>query len=463
MSDVSQSDQPGSFRAAVDLFLKERLSDKLEKLASDDPKRNELIEQYQRDVWVSDAARRVSQIQAVTHSLKPIHPDAKGTNLYVAPKKLASLDLVGSHALGEQFDQDVVGNAAALDVYKFLRLQCKGKTLLDALLEGDSDAMLALSNDNEVALALKDAFIGLVATRSDNMVSHVLAKQLYWCVENDPCNDGDYHLVAPLYPTSLVHSVYTRIQDARFGETNKAVRDARRGKKHFDGVLIDYLNLAVQKLGGTKPQNISQLNSERKGNNYLLSSAPPQWTSSSMRLPKGHTSIFTRIYDSRPEVRVTIRALIRFLEDAPQNVETRTRVERYIGRLTGELIALAGEMQMQLEAGWSRDVDYENLPRYEKLWLDPKRVTLSEEDEFAGQWLQMDWPSEVAKRFSQWINNKLAGKYAVGDAEAQEWKKLLQGELEWEQQLRSIRVGLDGPAHAYTRQSHQELTGGGQS
>ena len=38
-----------------------------------------------------------------------------------------------------------------------------------------------------------------------------------------------------------------------------------------------YASLAVQELGGTKPQNISQLNSERRGDNYLLASLPPVW------------------------------------------------------------------------------------------------------------------------------------------------------------------------------------------
>ena len=104
-------------------FLQERLADKHDGVAPDDPKHAALRQQFDSPTWLADAAKRVGQLQAVTHSLKPLHPAAKGTNLYVAPSTLAGLPLVGSHCLGQNFDLDVVGNAAALDVYKLLKLE----------------------------------------------------------------------------------------------------------------------------------------------------------------------------------------------------------------------------------------------------------------------------------------------------------------------------------------------------
>ncbi len=68
-------------RSLIQGFITERLATKLEGLAEDDPKRATLLAQYVPDVWLEDAARRAGQIQAVTHTLKAIHPDAKGTNL----------------------------------------------------------------------------------------------------------------------------------------------------------------------------------------------------------------------------------------------------------------------------------------------------------------------------------------------------------------------------------------------
>lgn len=461
MSDVSQSDQPVNFSAAIDLFLKGRLSDKLDKLASDDPKREVLIEEYQRDVWLEDAARRVSQIQAVTHSLKPIHPDAKGTNLYVAPANLASLDVVGSHVLGSTFERDVVGNAAALDVYKFLKVTCAGTTLLDALGKGDPAALQALSKDQEKAKELKGAFLGLVATRDNVFSSHVLAKQVYWCVADDPCDDNSYHLMSPLYPTSLMHSFYRQIDNDRFGEQNKLARQARRQKESFDGVVHDYPNLAVQKLGGTKPQNISQLNSERKGVNYLLSSLPPQWKSTQLRLPKGATSIFDKQFGARPEVRRIEAALLKFLQSDPTpNIHTRERVDAYLDRLTSEVVTMASEIQDVTSVGWSMDEAFHELSRTEKLWLDPRRSTLVGEDDFAAEWLMMDWPSAIAKRFAQWVNGRLSKAFEMTDDEAREWRSVLHNDDTWEQSLRDLRREMGAPVHLNTKKSHAELIEG---
>ena len=86
--DTHPSQSARGLRAAMEQFLQQRLEGKLEKLSDDDPKREALQAQFQFETWVSKAADRAIQIQLVTHSLKPIHPDAKGTNLYVSPTEL---------------------------------------------------------------------------------------------------------------------------------------------------------------------------------------------------------------------------------------------------------------------------------------------------------------------------------------------------------------------------------------
>ena len=302
-----------SYRAAITGFLQERLQTKLDKLKPDDPQRGELLASFAHDMWLANAAKRVEQIQAVTHSLKPIHPDARGTNLYVEPTRLPTLTELGSHALGEQFIGDVVGNAAALDVYKLLKLEVNGRSLLTALLAQDADALAALHTDPEQVQALRNAFVSLTQPRAEGPSSHTLAKQLYWLTGDGACADADYTLLAPLYATSLAHAVHAQVQEGRFGESNKAARQAKKERKVHDGVFHDYPGLAVQNMGGTKPQNISQLNSERRGMNYLLSSLPPQWKVSEKRLPVSTDSVFGHYFGSRHLVRQTVQALRAFL------------------------------------------------------------------------------------------------------------------------------------------------------
>lgn len=134
-------ERSAALRSAIERFLQERLEAKLKPLPPDDPKRQTLLAQFEFKTWIDDAARRASQIQAVTHALKATHPDARGTSLYRPPAELVRHPLVGSHCLGEDFAGDVVGNAAALDVNKFLNVVHDGHTLLDRMLTGDSDML----------------------------------------------------------------------------------------------------------------------------------------------------------------------------------------------------------------------------------------------------------------------------------------------------------------------------------
>lgn len=433
MSETQVAGHRLGFRATVDAFIQERLQAKLDKLKPDDEtQRAELIAQYRYDTWLQNAAKRVQQIQAVTHSLKPIHPDARGTNLYVQPSALASLTELGSHALGANMTPDVVGNAAALDVYKLLKLEVAGVSLLAALQANQPEALQALHADPQQAQALRDAFVGLTLAREGGASSHVRAKQLYWLAGNDPCDDGAYHLLAPLYATSLAHAVYAPLQDARFGETNKVARQARRDGKAHDGLYQEYRDLAVQKMGGTKPQNVSQLNSERGGINYLLASLPPPaWNASQRYLPLHASSVFERAFGARPAVRGTVKAFLAFLlTDPASNRFTRQQVDDFLDALVDELVIYAGEMQSQ-SAGWTLDERYDDLVLPEKLWLDPERVNLQEESEFAQDWYRKEWPVQVGKRFANWLNAQLQGKLPVGDAEALKWQRVLLADESW--------------------------------
>ena len=442
MSEAPDTGGKAGYRAAISAFLQERLQAKLDKLKPDDPQRDEVIASFAHDVWLACAAKRVEQIQAVTHSLKPIHADARGTNLYVEPRTLPPLAELGSHALGERFVGDVVGNAAALDVYKMLKLEVNGRSLLTALLAQDADALAALHTDPAQAQALRDAFVSLTQPRAEGPSSHTLAKQLYWLTGTDACDDSHYILLAPLYATSLAHAVHAQVQEDRFGEANKAARQARRERKVHDGVFHDYPGLAVQNMGGTKPQNISQLNSERRGMNYLLSSLPPKWKVNAQRFPTHADSVFTRYFDSRPLVRQTVKTLRRYLESNPNPVkDTRDHRKELVDMLVDEMVNMAAELQHALPPGWTLDDPrFSALNEDEQTWLDALRAELPEEDDFANRWLAMEWPDAIGTRFGNWLNARLEGKLSFSDIEFRAWKKeLLTDEDGFSQQLRERR------------------------
>lgn len=411
-----------AIRAVITEFLVGRRDGKLEKLSPDDPKRPELLAQFEPATWLEDAARRVVQIQAVTHSLKPIHPEAKGSSLYRPPQSVATGPWVSTHCLGEKFESDVVGNAAALDVYKFLKLAHDGQSFLDMAVNGDADFIAALSTDEDAGRQWAAAFSGLASGRS-KASSHSNAKQLYWLLDADEQSahdDGAYHLLAPLYPTSLVHRVYQQLQDDRFSDEAKAARAARKAGAHHVRSVHEYPNLAVQKLGGTKPQNISQLNSERRGDNCLLASVPPVWRSAAVRPLLGVSSLF-KVWRRRPSVSQQARALRRFLEaKPPANVETRLRVRAWVDALVDELIQFQAEL-LTLESGWSQSDDCD-LPMAQRVWLDPDAQATRN---------PLEDPEEaVAADFSRWLNAQLRNPLPVGDNEFVEWRKLAHTQLQ---------------------------------
>lgn len=417
------------FRTTIANFINERKEAKLKGAEPGDD--TPTAAKYDYATWLADAARRVTQIQAVTHVLKATHPDARGTSLYVDPSTLPQHQEIGSHVLGNDHATDIVGNAAALDVYKFLKVEVEDRRLLDWLQEADADLLAALHDDPQVADEWASAFKGLIRP-SETVNSHEMAKQIYWSVSGDPADDSGFHLLQPLFPSSLVHAVHLDINDARFGESNTQARQAWRTKTEHADSYRDYRNLVARKLGGTKPQNISQLNSERGGVNYLLASLPPTWGSGSRNPLLSVDSAFKRFHNF-DGVNRQIAALCRLLESNPEpSFETRLQRDRIEQALGRSLAAFGRGVQNRYPPGWSTDSACD-LPLCEQLWLDPERALLApredheEEDlEFISRFGQQTWPDEVAKRCGSWLNDILKKRgLPVSTVEHTHWNREL--------------------------------------
>lgn len=424
MSELT--DRGKTFHAAIASFIEARREAKLK--GKDEE--GDTATKYDYGTWLADAARRVGQIQAVTHVLKATHPDARGSSLHVRPDTLPRHSDIGSHVLADDFAEDVVGNAAALDVFKFLKVEVDGRRLLDWMQAGDEDLRAALHTDADIATGWMNAFNGLV--RSDTApVSHEAAKQLYWLTEGVATDDTAYHLLQPLFSSSLAHAVHADIQDARFGEDNKVARQAFRAREAHPAPYRDYRNLVVRKLGGTKPQNVSQLNSERGGINYLLASLPPSWDTEQPKKLLNLDSAMERL-TWFPGVRDTVTQLADFLlSDPPPTEPTRTKRLALAKELGAQLAIYAVETQVRFSPGWTRDVTC-TLPLHQQVWLDPERVELdprlepelaAEDNAFVEAWEFGDWPDQVAGDFATWLNARLhaAGLVGVGDTEYRHW------------------------------------------
>lgn len=423
------------FRAVIAGFIQERREAKL-KGADDDP---DAAKRFEYRTWLADAARRADQVQAATHVLKATHPDAKGSSLYVRPDALPARAEVGSHALGARYVEDGVGHVASLDVIRFLRTEVEKRPLLDWVRAGDPDLKAALSDDPGEAAAWMSAFASLVR-QHEAPATHPLAKQVYWLVGDDPRDDANYHLLQPMFPSSLVHAVHVEIQDARFGEANVEARRAFRDNRPHHAQYREYRGLAARKLGGTKPQNVSQLNIERRGLNLLLPSLPPEWRSAGVHLLKRESAFESLL--GFGGMRELVHVLADFLRSRPPpTIETRRRREAIEQAIGQELAMYGAVVRSQYSAGWTRRHEC-RLPPCEQLWLDPDRTTLPPRSDPAGEAEDMEfnaaydsgaWADEVAGRFGDWLNAQLhrAGLQDVSLPERRHWAAQVILDVAW--------------------------------
>jgi len=375
--------------------------------------------------WIKLTAERAKGIQQATHIVKGVHSSAHGTNIYVQPDQLPECEELGTHCLGAAPELDVaVPGADESGVYAFLQMDIGGESLLEALQREDVDTLRALHDDEGEARQLRECLIALLHPKPAPPASHTLAKQIYWCMDEDPDQGFIYHLLAPLYPSSLVHEVYKTIQADYYGKVNKPARDARKEKKYHTGVVHVYPSLVVHHIVASNPQNVSNIMKNQGGKGYLLSSAPPHWESIEVRIPYRCKTVFDRIYGGRSEVSAAHSELLDFLlENPPQKWEIRRKRKHYVNSLIGELIQMSAEYRQGLTAGWSRSPEVQ-LGEDECCWLDPYRARIPEESEFRQNWMEMEWVDQVRSRFARWLNDQL-DELPVGDVEYREWKREL--------------------------------------
>lgn len=471
-------------------FLQMRLQEKIEKIKDDDPERAEEkrlreCERFQAHNWLDDAARRAAQIQAVTHTLKAVHSGAKGgSSLHAHPASLKKLPIVGSHCLGNEYTLDVTGNAGVLDVFDFLSREYDGQTLLELAVNNDVALATALSDDAEQTKRWMQSFAALLEIE-DQPSAHTLAKQLYWPISSDVENDSAFHLLEPLFPSSLVHKAYELIhgdldaakhyriskspkfknQQIELSEKARAWEAQEKGVMH-ELAVSKYPLLAVKNIGGQTIQskgNVSRLNQVRQGANYLLASVPPQWVSQPLKPLLNIESMFGR-YGRRAEVKTELRAMLKFLKtDPPATLSTRNRRAQHVNALLLEFLQFTSELR-ELESGWVAQPECK-LKAQHAFWLDPEGA--AQHAHAQNQTPPTDVLNVVSEDFALWFNHQLqstpAGSLPVGDPEYNVWRKLCEEALKayerggLEEAMRWLDLEADERDDTTTQNAKQEV------
>ncbi|MGX5025784.1 type I-F CRISPR-associated protein Csy1 [Enterobacter asburiae] len=363
---------------------------------------------YEPKAWLTDAAKRAGQINLVTHAAKFTHGDSKSSSIY--SEAVAQEGYLSTAALSG-LEPDAVGNAAALDVAKLLQTRTEdGDSLLASLKRGDHAALAAFTNN---ASQLSEWIAGFSRTLTPGEpASHKLAKQGYF-----PVGDS-YHLLSPLFATSLVHEVHKKMVDLRFGDDIKAIWKARREKTWHPGTLTLFPDSAEMHFGGTKPQNISYLNSVRGGRIWLFSCQPPEWKQVEKTPTECH-SIFNFGEELDRKAYAIVQRMLAVIKRPGKNVKIRDDRDECVDLLIDLLFTVATKLQSEEWQNWT--LKCPRLENHQKLWLDPWRTKTDEA--FRLEREKDDWQNQVAEDFAMWLNARLRKKLSeVGKVEQREWE-----------------------------------------
>nr|WP_237733618.1 type I-F CRISPR-associated protein Csy1 [Vibrio fluvialis] len=340
-------------------------------------KQQECEQNFLLDNWLPDAAKRAGQISVASHPCTFSHPSArKNKNGYVSSiiaKNKPRID--GFLRSGNvSVEQDALGNAAALDVYKFLSLEMSDQRCLLVHIEQESDlARQLLDIPSCEYQALRDGFLKMIDSDQASVSSSKI-KQVYF-----PIADGEYHLLSLLTHSGHLFELRKRLDALRFGDAVKEARECKKTNHFHPAGYQEIFGLTTIGFGGTKPQNISVLNNQNAGKAHLLVSIPPELTPRDIRLPR--TDFFKESFTAW-QAKEVLEALHRLFQTDYNNVNLRDGRDYRIQQYVDLVIEKMWQVRLFLEA-YSGELS-SALPLEQKIWLYPEFADLRHQED---EWL----------------------------------------------------------------------------
>jgi CRISPR-associated protein Csy1 len=376
---------------AIHAFLLERKAAKLKSLGNKLPD-SQLEESFLPENWIPEAAKRAGQLSLVSHPSKFTHPSAKTSSIVFKSEFIGDGFLRSGNVDAEL---DVFGNAAALDVYKFLSLTLMdGKTVLEHLENDTSIIRAQFSVVSTPFEKLRFNFLAIKRDKFPKVRTSSQVKQVYFPV------DDNYHLLSILTPSGLIFALKDRVQKLRFSDETKQAREAEKNSVFHSQGFDEIHDLVVIGFGGTKPQNISVLNNKFHGESYLLTCIPPQLKTRSIVLPP------TDFFKSSANSSLYKEGFKAFHRSITQEGDFFSLSESGNNLIHCMMDAMVGRIWQlrQFEAGWSEKTQ---LPHYQKIWLDSLWMEERVKDE---SWLPL-----ITQDFVLWFvegYKKMMGKEA---------------------------------------------------
>ncbi|OXS02309.1 type I-F CRISPR-associated protein Csy1 [Shewanella algae] len=382
---------------AIVTFFAERKEAWLKKNVSTSMQESEVLEK-QRECeqnfllanWLPDAAKRAGQISIASHPCTFSHPSArKNKNGYVSSiiaKNKPSAD--GFLRSGNvAVEPDALGNAAALDVYKFLSLPMSDQRSLLVHIEQESElARQLLEVPTCDYQTLRDGFLKMIDSDQASVSSSKI-KQVYF-----PVAEGEYHLLSLLTHSGHLFELRKRLDAMRFGELVKEARECKKANRFHPEGYQEIFGLTTIGFGGTKPQNISVLNNQNAGKAHLLPSIPPNLTPREIRLPK--TDFFKECFTAW-QAKEVLEALHRLFKTDYNNINIRDGRDYRIQQYVDLVIEKMWQVRLFL-TDHQGDLPSE-LPSEQKVWLYPEFESQREQEN--------EWLDKITRQIARGLIN----------------------------------------------------------
>ena len=367
-------------------------------------------EEFALHTWLPNAAKRAGQISISTHPCTFSHPSARKNNNGYVTAIIAEVEAANDGLLRSgnvAVETDALGNAAALDVHKFLSLRMEdGRPLVMHIQEESELAKKLLFFNTSDYEVLRNGFLAMLESEEQETITSSKIKQVYFPV------DGDYHQLSILSNSGLIYHLKKRIDTIRFTDEVQELREKKRKNEPSDAGFSALYNFTTIGYGGTKPQNISVLNNKNGGKAHLLHAMPPDIEARSIRFPKRD---FFQESLTPWEMKEVFHALHTIFATDYNNQKIREgkyyRYQQLIDRITEKMWAVRSIAATQYFE------DTSQLKRYQKIWLL---------DEFSQtRELEETWLEELIEEIARWIQHgyeKSIGKAFImqGKAEYQD-------------------------------------------
>ncbi len=354
-----------SVQQAIDDFLDKKIQVTIEqkqkklKASFTEEDAQKIRDDYKPFNWINKVVENIDELFLnVSHVAKLTHSSNQAISLKDNSESTDYPYLITTQTIGTEYLDSGYSDARYSPITQFLSYPVANsdKQLGEYLAE--NEAYFSKISDNKAERLYWSEEIQK-AYQPKQIRSHTLAKQIYMPLGND-----DYHLVSPMYSSSLAHKIYLSIKEVH--DKENPIKKARKAKQWHEGTYIYYPNVATLGITKSMHQNASALNNTRKGLLYLFPALPPQWRVNP-NPPTTMKQLFNQTYPK--QALEHIRSLLYILNKKELfiNYDRKQALKDSVEDIVAQVCDAMLLIRQTQASGWTASKD---MPMYLRLFMD---------------------------------------------------------------------------------------------